>query len=186
MPTTPNGATGSLFYTGRKFRNAVVTGVIPNGTGVTRQSYFDISAAQTVDSMEFDGELDLIEISAANALVKNYAPQKDDFTVTITEIMSNAGYPDVLAMWESYQYYLIEAVVSPTADIDYANNGGPLQFVPGTTNQGSGGSVMIQAPGIRQSIRWGYSEGREAAILTVKPIGLPIAVVGIGGSLVYP
>lgn len=178
-PILNNGS--SLFYTGRKLRNVVLS-IINPGAGIpfTRNSTVDLAVSQLIDSVEFDEDIELVEISAANALMKNYVGTKGDFSVTLTEFMNSEGFPNVLYQWKNGMYGLIEAAVEITADTAYAANGGPVSYA-GSMSDGT----VIQCPFICQSCRYGYSESNEPATLVGKPIGLPIYVIGPGGSLVY-
>lgn len=181
MPVSPNLSGGSpLYYTGRKFRNALITSVQPTGNGLIKGTWFDLSLSQLIDSVEFEEELDLVEISAANAQMKNYVPTKADFTITVSEFMNSGGYASVLNMWKNGTYFLAEIAIEISADVLYGANGGPLGYAGAMAD-----GTVIQCPFIAQGIRYGYSEGQEVAVLTGKPFGLPIYAVPPGGSLVY-
>lgn len=183
MPVSPhlnNGAGSSIFYVGRKFRNALLTGVIPNGSTLIRGNSVDLSLSQTIDSVEFTEDVGLVEVSAANALMKNYVPTKGDFDATLTEFINSEGFPNVLYAFKNYTYVLIEIAISPTADIAYANNGGPVPYA-GIPSDG----MVIQCPMAIGSTRYGYSENQEAATVSGKPMGLFIAVCPNGTGLTY-
>lgn len=166
MPTEPTGL--PQYAIGRLIKNVKITGVAiaPLTGNVTKGTSYDIgsSAIATLDGVRFELNTDTVEISAANASIRNYVATKGDFTAEVTEIKSNNGGATVLGTFINSSFFLVEVIVSQDG---------------GTTN-----AQLIQMICIATGMSDEYQEGKMVNVLSGKAAGLPI-YVGVPSGAIY-
>lgn len=130
----------------------------------------DIASAAyyTFDSFMLNSHVDSEEISAANALMRNYVLTKDDFELTLKELrLTNPSNNAVLfSGWIGFDYFLAEVMVQPYGA------GYPSPF-------------MVQAICVRSSLDDEYAEGKGEIELHGKACGFPVAYIPYGNPPIY-
>lgn len=113
----------------------------------------DLHTQIVFDSFEFEAESGTEDFSPADVGTKIYALTQEDWTVTLGEIEWQDGYSNVMATWGATDYFRVSVSVR----------------APGAASDGG----LFVATCVRSSIRKGLVTGKNAAIITGKPCGVP-------------
>lgn len=141
-------------------RNMTLFAVNPaqtNAAGIiTLGATLDFKTLGIFDSMDYQAQNVDEDIHSGDALVANYQPLYDDWTITINELSSGNGNSALMDIYHSYMYLRVAA---QNAQPGY-NIGAP-----------SYGNLLVGI-GKRGTIGRGIVEGKNVVQMTLKPCGI--------------
>lgn len=142
-----------------KPRNVLASTILPltqnNDGSFAKGTLGDLVAAQVLESVEYNSETELEDITPTSAVNKNSVLIRNDFTLTIGEIkLANMANNISLSAYGGFDYFLVTTKSSPDGTI----------------------LCYVQAIIVRASITDPYGQNKSAYSFVGRCCGIPIAV----------
>lgn len=163
MPIIPQ------YLVGRNVSLASITLINVDNAGATiAGAVSSLKSLGVFKSFEYEAENNGPDIHPADAILANYQPGLDDFTVTVGELQDAAGGSQLATAYYNNMYLRVACQASAPA------------YGTGSALAG----LLFAAILRRTSLKQGFIEGENAVMITLKPCGIA-PYWGVAGAVPF-